>query len=517
LQLGNTLDFEANYPLDAVLDDLRVSDQSLGKRLAGSPASYAVDEDLAMRAEDGARKYLDLMQSLCRYGNWHYGYQWPTRIPMGSHLVRSPNQPDWPSMKYGRPARMGGLFLEMYEATGDDDYLLAAQSVGEFLLRGQQPGGYWASSYAATPGGPAGDSDYARIQDGFQTVPMTYLVYLFRVTGDKRYVDAAVRTADFLVAAQNPNGSWSGGYQWRERTGRTASKNLPNGGEFNDGAMRDPIAALLLMYHVTKDDKYLAPIVKAADWVIGAEIRGKARGWAQQYDEHERPAWARRHEPPAVCARVFPQHVAQIMFWAYLLTGDKKYPDALRGTLKWMRSVERPEGWSFYYDPATGKPAYSVDYKMLELHDDPQLNDPAPIGFYGYDRYDLDWVERTLKLVDRGEYRSESRSLDVSLEEIAARRASLAAATRSDSRVERMELALGSQRPDGGWTGDAPAWGRILDESHGPLLIRFVFDARAGAGKVPAECVSAGAASPLLSGRAWFAEDWFHTPLRRKR
>lgn len=39
---------------------------------------------------------------------------------------------------------------------------------------------------------------------------MVFLIYLYRVTGDTHYLDAARRGADFLLEIQNPNGSWPG-------------------------------------------------------------------------------------------------------------------------------------------------------------------------------------------------------------------------------------------------------------------------------------------------------------------
>ena len=156
---------------------------------------------------------------------------------------------------------------------------------------------------------------------------------------------------------------------------------------------------------------------------------------------------------------------------------------------------------------------------------DRELGWAADLGFNTVRVYlhDLVWnarpyslkarIERTLELVDDGAYRSQSRSLEVTPEEIAERRRSLAAAVRGGSRIERVKDALASQRPDGSWVGEAPTWGSILSEGNGSLLVRFVFDTRAAMGKIPPNYVCTGADSPLGTGRAWFAEDWFDTPL----
>ena len=112
----------------------------------------------------------------------------------------------------------------------------------------------------------------ARIQDGFQDGVMTYLIYLYRLTGKDVYLKAARRVADLFIRAQNPNGSWSGLYDVKAKKSRIAdNEKVWQGGEFDDGAIRRPFWSLVLMYHVTKDEKYLKPLPKAANWIIQAE------------------------------------------------------------------------------------------------------------------------------------------------------------------------------------------------------------------------------------------------------
>jgi len=56
-------------------------------------------------------------------------------------------------MKYGQQAKKGAEFLAAYEVLGDSKYLDAARNTAEFILKGQQPEGYWLRGYYVSPEG----------------------------------------------------------------------------------------------------------------------------------------------------------------------------------------------------------------------------------------------------------------------------------------------------------------------------------------------------------------------------
>lgn len=536
LFLGNTMDYERNYPLEAAVDDLKVSEWTLGERTSEGLAqrgATAVDGPLAMQAEDGLRRWFGIVNEISMRGGWSMMYQWPTRIPLNSGLIQDPTDPRVDIMKYGTPLRYAKECWRAYEIFGDYCFEETARLLTDRLMCEQDPRGFWGCEYLITPSGPVGHPDYARIQDDYQTVPMNFLVYAYRVTGDKRYLEAARKSADFLVAAQNPNGSWSDGFYVNEGKGYTAEQHdHAGGGSFNDGATTDPFFKLLLMYHVTQDEKYLKPLIRAADWTISAEIKGKARGWAQQYKADNTPAWARRHEPPAICAREFPDSVAPILFATYLLTGDKKYPDALRGTLRWLQEVKVPRSkinayylkdeppdkpfWSFYYDPATGKGCYSVRRfgEMYEHHLDETQDAPPPIGFYKWENYAVDRVAETLAKIDKGEYKAPVGSLDLPEAAIAAKRQSASRWCGGDAQRRKVLDCLKEQGQDGAWTGHTPGFGTSLEDRSG-VLLEYLTQARMAVGKFPARFLMRGAYDGRITDGAWFSANWYDTPLKK--
>src|SRR5262245_22714352 len=89
----------------------------------------------------------------------------------------------------------------------------------------------------------------------------------------------------------------------------------------NDGTTLCGMKAILMGWHLTQDRKYLDALEKAGQWLVRAQLTGKARGWAEQYGDDGKPAWAREFEPPATCMSAIGD-AADALFLMYDLTGD---------------------------------------------------------------------------------------------------------------------------------------------------------------------------------------------------
>jgi len=520
---GNTRSYRTNHPLAATIDDLHITDVPLGYRSAEGvrfQKQFAVNEELATKALDALDRALTCLTRLQVEGCWAYAYQHPSLLPVGGSVYRMPADRRRVSMKYGGPVSLASMFLSAYEALGDDRYFEVARRTGQFLLEAQQPGGYWTMGYSLTFDGPRGASDYGRIQDDYQTTPMRFMIHLYRLTGDPAYLDSARRVADFLVKAQNPNGSWPGGYYWGAKKGKTSGGKDYGGGEFNDGAMTDPFEHLLLMYHVTKDESYLDPLIRAADWILESQVRGPAWGWAQQYSSDNRPAWARQHEPPAVCPRVLVFHVARILFHAYFLTGEEKYPLAMCDAVDWLKRVEDPErGWFMYYSCRDGKPCYGVKHKEYPWHDDESKNVPKPVGFAYWSKYAVDAVAAKLKLLKEGKLKPHVGRMELRPSELLALRRGAAQNTWKGKYRDACEKLVHEQTSYGLWVSrsDQPCLGHGLSVASLAArgLVRYLYYVRLAQGQIPVQLVPRGAGG--IGQRVWFAPDWYDTPLRRRK
>src|SRR5690606_21119016 len=115
------------------------------------------------------------------------------------------------------------------------------------------------------------------------------------------YLQAATRGLEFLISAQNPNGSWSHGYHLEKKVGQSAFESKPNAGEFNDYTTTGPMTAMLLAYRLTGEQRFLDSYFRGISWIMSAFIDNSATGggvgWAQQYDADNNPLQARHFEP----------------------------------------------------------------------------------------------------------------------------------------------------------------------------------------------------------------------------
>ena len=503
------------FPLEGVVDEIHISDETLADRTPQARAqlkALPVDWSLYRQVEDMVRMLLYRL--------------WPNDLPFDTQL----------GGKYGGAVRPGWFHLAMYEAFGDLWFLHQAERVGEILLMAQGSAGQFPTAIRMTSSGKAphelaptetgiksvgpaswSKPNHARIQDGFQDVPMAYLIYLYRLTGRKAYLDAARRVGDLFIAAQNPNGSWSGLYDVEIKKSRIAdSPGVLQGGEFDDGGVRRPFWSLLLLYHATQDAKYLAPLVKCADWIWRAEIVGSgARGWAAFYDAANRPVQARAHELPKISPKVFPQDVGHLMIWSTLLTGERKYLDALRPALKWYQQHRTARGWPAFYE-----------------------NDGTPItpsnwysgaGWYGpaYGHFkDITYIAEAIDRLDKGQLRPQTGSLKPSPDAIGRARAA-AVERLGDPELLRWVRRDVQLAPQAQWVRYRPRYRSQLYgiQAHGDLekMIAYLVAVRIAANKAPPSAALTGApmpdGAPLtgLRARCWFVEDWFDTPLRGRR
>ena len=198
------------------------------------------------------------------------------------------------------------------------------------------------------------------------------LCYLHRVTGEQEYLDAAKRGADFLITAQNPNGSWPHHWLLETQTGVTA-RGIENGGEVNDYGTSGPIQALLNMHEYSGDERYLEAALRGADWLVEAFIdNGNVAGWAGQYDAENNPAEARHFEPPSV-TQYAARWAARGLFAAYRATRDERYLAPVARVLEWFEDnavdVDGEAAWWWDYDADSGRPIQMYRQEIYYMDD----------------------------------------------------------------------------------------------------------------------------------------------------
>jgi hypothetical protein len=261
----------------------------------------------------------------------------------------------------------------------------------------------------------------------------------------------------------------------------------------------------LLAYHVTRNEKYLQPLVKCADWILQAEIvTPHIRGWASFYDADNNPVQARPHEPPKMATRVFPKYVGPLMIQMYELTGDRKYLDGIRNALKWYQDHRTEKGWAFFYND-DGTPYVSEKWTTSQ--------------WYGPDYghfTDIAYIEQKLAEFDHGDFRpgGEHRSFEPTPQAmVAARRRAVEFVT--DTEVLRRIRRDVQIIPKMEWVPHRPRWEpELYGLQYGgspqiDLMISYLYHARVLAGKIPPSVI-------MSFGENWLVENMNDTPLRKR-
>ena len=329
-----------------------------------------------------ARRWFVSRAQWQRFGGWG-GCGWPMRSKIGAYWWRS-YVPMSSIVIWGKAgsgtAHYGALFLMAYETLQEQWLYDVVGKTGEMLLLTQSKEGWWRGQrLVVTPGGlkydlPPVAPEKARwtyymiqLDDLVQAKSMFLLCWLYRLRGDKRFLDAAIRNADFMCKAQNPNGGW--GHCWhtkRQMCTNPANVKLWQGSEFEDSIFRGAFYQMLVIYRFTGDEKYLKAALRGADWVVSAQLKGATRGWAEQYDRDNVPAWGRPFEPPS-CSMVAVREACDGLLAAWLITRDDKYIKPIESCVEWARGMRHRKGNLFYwtYDVKTGRPIAAHNRKIF--------------------------------------------------------------------------------------------------------------------------------------------------------
>ncbi|MFM7520666.1 MAG: pectate lyase [Planctomycetota bacterium] len=286
----------------------------------------------------------------------------------------------------GTPS-VGLALLALHAATGDDVFLTAARGAGHALARGQLASGGWEYSIDFTPdtftavpragetarrGQRAPDST---LDDDTTQSALRFLLALADVVPDDEAITRARdRALDGLLAAQLPCGAWPQRFDGRpvaDGAFSTARATIPADwprtwprpdykkfATLNDNALRDCVGVLLDAHRRLGRDDCRAAALRAGEFLIRAQLPEPQPAWAQQYDSHLHPAWARSFEPPAVTAGESAGAVRTLLD-LFVETGDGRFLEPIPRAIAWWRRSEiAPGTWARYYELGTNRPIY---------------------------------------------------------------------------------------------------------------------------------------------------------------
>ena len=235
-----------------------------------------------------------------------------------------------------QPLRSGAvIYFRAYEIFGDEKYLQAGLARADVILKAQWPKGHW-------PWGTRLGENFVRIQDGFNNEPFWIMLYAYKLSGDKKYLESATRCADLLLTLQRKNGGWPD--QWSFSGKSSGHTGVMHGVSFNDNATNSCVQMMVAMYHLTGDKKYIAKLALLGDFIKKSKMgKGKLTGWCEQYHDDGRPVRARQYEIELPYPRALTRGVGPLLIWLYLMDGNEEHMNLLRDAYAWHEHVRKEE------------------------------------------------------------------------------------------------------------------------------------------------------------------------------
>ena len=377
--------------------------------LAGADTSLNDEVRQAMRT---ATQYMS------SYNN-HGGYLWNYALDGSGQWGEIPARKTQVWVQSGT-ATMGEVFLDAWEATGDEYYLELGKDVADCLVWGQHPLGGWHYFIDFDPTGTqewydtvasrnrSGYEEYRHFygnctfDDDVTQCSARYLLRYYMATQDAAYRKPVIKAMDFIVMAQYPNGGWPQRYPLRYEYAHDGYEDYTHRYTLNDGAARNNIWTLVEAWERLGIDRYREAARRGADFLILAQLPEPQAAWCDQYDMNIQPAWARTHEPPAILSRQTKNTVLTLMDF-FLFTGDKRYLAPVPGAIDWMKRSaikvmdDGKYGLARFYDIGTN---LKVNYVFTD-RDTPEgyavveLRDPVPLKEeYIWTTIDVDGIEQ---------------------------------------------------------------------------------------------------------------------------
>ncbi len=335
------------------------------------------------------------------------GYLWRYRADLsrGEGERPAPRTMVWVQPP-GTPA-VGAALLDAYRLCGEPGCLAGAREAAHALVRGQLHSGGWdyriefdpqrrkQYAYRDAPPGPGSQNTTTLDDDTTQSA----LRYLMRVDDQLDHQDSGIHGAaryalERLLQAQYPNGAWPQRFSEPPDPGRfpvqratypeTWPREYPDRPYYsyytlNDNTLSDMICTFLEAAAVYDSDDYRKAAERGGDFVLLAQMPAPQPAWAQQYDRHMHPAWARKFEPPAITGSES-QRVVRTLLLLFEATGNQKYLEPIPAALDYLEASRLPDGrLARFYELGTNRPLFfTKDYKLTYEPDDV----PGHYGFF---------------------------------------------------------------------------------------------------------------------------------------
>jgi hypothetical protein len=301
---------------------------------------------------------------------------------------------------------VGEAYLNAWRLSGDSGCLDAAIEAARALVRAQLVSGGWSSHFDLgtpgrkkyayrTDGEQRGKNNLSTFDDNKSQSALTLLMHVdealeFR---DQPIHEAVSYALENMLKSQYPNGAWPQQYSeppvhsdypvlsasYPESWPRTYPK-IKYIGHYtlNDNNMSHIVDMLFKAHRIYAREDCFQCAVKTGEFFLSAQMPEPQPGWAQQYDLHMHPVWARKFEPAAITGGES-QSVMKSLVTLFRFTGDRKFIAALPTALAYYRRSLLADGrLARFYELKTNRPLYFTTKYELTYSDSDM---PTHYGF----------------------------------------------------------------------------------------------------------------------------------------
>lgn len=267
----------------------------------------------------------------------------------------------YPTMVWMQPPGtpgMGTVFLEAYQATGDEYYYEAASKAADALIRVQHESGGW--NYVADLAGEESLRKWydtigrngwrleefqhyygnATFDDRATTATAQFILRLYLVKREAKYRASLDLAIQFVMDSQYPSGGWPQRFPPMGGFSKQGNPDYTSFITFNDDVAVANLDFLIECHQVLGEEHLLLePIHRAMNSFVSTQQRWPQAGWAMQYTPELEPAGARTYEPRALSSGTTVQNIGQLIRF-YHLSGDTNFLARIPEAFEWLDSVK---------------------------------------------------------------------------------------------------------------------------------------------------------------------------------
>ena len=288
---------------------------------------------------------------------------------------------------------VGEAYLDAWRLSGDSQCLDAAVEAARALVRSQLVSGGWSSHFDLgtpgrkkyayrTDGDRRGKNNLSTFDDNKSQSALMLLMHVDEALDfkDEPIHEAVLYALEHMLKSQYPNGAWPQQYSeppeeadypvlaatYPESWSRTYPK-IKYIGHYtlNDNNMSHIVDMLFEAHQIYQREDCFESAVKTGEFFLSAQMPEPQPGWAQQYDLHMHPVWARKFEPASITGGES-QSVMSTLITLYRFTSDRRFVDPLPRALAYYRRSLLPDGrLARFYELKTNRPLYfTKDYEL---------------------------------------------------------------------------------------------------------------------------------------------------------